>query len=252
MAYILQEYYDTGDDIITVVYATNWRGQTFTDVDGFDLTRVSIKACRVGSPGDVTMDIMATTAGKPSGAILGTVDVNANGWTTDAGGDWYNFDFETPVTIPAATMCAIVLSIPAGNAANHIWWRDDQSGTTYTGGTYVYSSNSGSTWTISSGGDLMFRTYSTGIDYEDLAGTASGTLTSVGVLALSVALVGVSTGILTVTGALLGTISLAGTATGTLSTSAVLIYGPLKGSNEEKFVRRLVACANDSLYYGDV
>jgi len=172
MAYTLQEYYDTGDDTLTVCYSNNWRGQTFTDASGFDLTRVSIKAYRIGAPGNVTMDIMATTAGKPSGAVLGTVDVSANGWTTDADGDWYDFDFETPVTIPAGTMYAIVLSIPAGDASNQVRWRDDQSGTPYSNGTYVYSSNSGGTWTISAGADLMFRTYS-----GDDSGAAGGFMT---------------------------------------------------------------------------
>ena len=161
MAYTLQEYYDISDDTITQCYGVNWRGQTFTDAGGFSLTKVSVKAFKIGSPGDVTMNIKATTAGKPSGAALGTATTSANGWTTDGAGDWYDFIFDPAVVLDAGVMYAIEVSIPTGNSVNQIIWRDDQSGATYAGGTYVYSSNSGGSWTISSGGDLMFRTYST-------------------------------------------------------------------------------------------
>ena len=233
MAYTLQEYYDVNDNTTTVCYGVQWRCQTFTDAGGFDLTRVSVKAFRTGTPGDVTMDIMGTTDGKPSEGVLGTVDVSANGWTTDSAGDWYNFDFSPAVTLTAGTPYAIVLSIPGGGPTNKIDWRDDSSGAAYDGGTYVYSTDSGSNWTISSGADLMFRTYSgDAAAYVDLAFTDTVTFSEV--LNLG------------------NTIPIGFTNTVTFSESVTISLGPLSGTKAEKDTRRLVAFGNDTAYYEDI
>ena len=252
MAYTLQEYYDTGDGTYTEVYSIRWRSQTFTDAIGFDLTRVAIKAYRIGAPGDVTMNIMATTSNKPSGDILGTVDVSANAWTDNSAGDWYNFDFVTPVTIPAATPYCFVLSIPGGNVGNQVRWKIDTTGS-YLGGYWVSSTNSGSTWTVNAGSDGMFRTYGgDATSYVDMAFTDTVIFSEVFNLGLIIPIGFTDTITFSEVLNLGGIIPIGFTNTVTFSESMTISFGPLSGTKAEKDTRRLVAFGNDTVYFEEI
>jgi hypothetical protein len=160
MAYVKEIYYDTNDDAYASVYGATWRGQSFTTVGGFDLTRITLLLWKGGSPGNTTVGIYATSEGIPTGEALATKTVADTGITTDQGGSWYNFDLAAPLTLSAATMYAIVLSAPDGNISNYVSWRRDASSPTYAGGEVFVSTNSGSSWASASTVDYMFQLYS--------------------------------------------------------------------------------------------
>lgn len=224
MAYELEIYYDTGDDDNNAsIYGDVWVSQSFTTSGGFDLTRVSAKILRAGSPGDVVAVIKATDGNnKPTGSDLATSNVvNGNGFTTDAEGEWIDFDFGTPATLSAATKYSIIIKALSGSSSNKVQWRRD-TGNGYAGGTLAYSTNSGSSWTVQSKYDLLFRTYSgaaAGPTYVDMAGTVAGAATLTGVLyGTSVPLSGAVEVEASLTGSLWGTsVALAGEIEGACS-----------------------------------
>jgi hypothetical protein len=151
------ESYTTGQDSwVTVGYdAGIVMAQTFTPSLGHTIKTVKIYALRVGTSPNIKIDIYETSAGMPTGSPIST-----SGFVSAAGFDT-NYSWQTiivsPVSLSASTMYAIVLSAQAFSYWDYVQWGDDSTSPTYAGGTLVYSPNSGSTWTISSGDDLLFQ-----------------------------------------------------------------------------------------------
>lgn len=157
MSDTLYESYDTGDDTTKgAIFGPGWRGQTFTPAISHTITSVKVKIFRTGSPGTVNFGVYATSAGKPTGATLctGTLDGNSLPTTTTT----LTEVALSGALLTAGTMYAIVFSAPSGaNSSNAISLRVKAAGT-YAGGSYIFSSNSGSSWSTDAG-DIVFDEY---------------------------------------------------------------------------------------------
>jgi len=156
----LYEYYNTGDDSQEWIYGDVWFAQTFTvGAVAHTVTSVKLKMFREGNPGTLTVGIRATDGdGKPTGADLTSGTTNANNFTTDPVGAWYEITL-AEYTLAANTKYAIVCRAPSGDASNDVGWRVDLSSPTYEEGWALYSGNSGVSWTSYYTEDLMFEVW---------------------------------------------------------------------------------------------
>lgn len=154
---IIQEQTSSSGD--AVVYGSNWIGQTFTTSDNENLVYgIELRfAADDGNPGGNTeVHIYATSAGEPTGASLGSISKTANTLQNS----YQYFEFASPISVSSATQYAIVVTETSSNNLNHNNIYVDTSSPSYTGGTYVTSADSGSTWSIVSGTDMRFRVVS--------------------------------------------------------------------------------------------
>lgn len=162
----LYEYYNTGDDGAYDEYGVYWSAQTFTPSTAHKITSVKLKLYRVGSPGTITVGIRATSSGLPTGADLCSGTINGNTLTTDTAGAWYEITLGAGYDLSASTKYAIVVRALDGWSGNEPYWRYDSTSPTYAGGSFVYSENSGGSWSAVTGNDFMFE------EWGELAVTA--------------------------------------------------------------------------------
>lgn len=152
----LKQSLTTGDDSSFPAYANYWYAQTFTTAEPYSIAGAKIYGYKQNSPGDVTLSIRATSAGKPSGGDLVSATVLEADLPT--GADWIEFSFSTPYPLSGSTQYAIVVRAPAGDAANALLWRFDADNG-YADGTKVGSNDSGGSWgTPSATDDFLFQT----------------------------------------------------------------------------------------------
>ncbi len=154
---LVPDFYMGGDNSQRDVENLNWFSQTFTTVVGYRINGVWIKAYRVGNPGTLTVGLRGTGVGLPNGPpnlLTGTID--ANTFTTDTNGAWYQITFTTDAELANATTYAIVIS-SAGVAPNIAEWRIDTTGD-FIGGQACVSAagGGGGTWVAIAGQDFMF------------------------------------------------------------------------------------------------
>lgn len=155
----LKESFTSGlDTWYKTINTPRYDGQTWTTTSSYDLEFMKIKMRRTGSPGTMTFEVYATSAGKPTGSVLATGTVNANLITTDTAGEWVTLAFTTPYTVADATMYAFVYKYSACDASNFIEHHTDTDNG-YAGGTYVYSTNGGSSWVAYGGADQGFEAW---------------------------------------------------------------------------------------------
>jgi len=162
----LFEYYNTGYDnnqkigyidyVGTYLYVG---GQTFTPQVTHNQTSVKLKLFRSGSPGTITCYLFGTAAGLPVAPILRSKTYNGDSITTNANGEWVEFVWETPYQVTAGVKYAIVLDSP--NSGGSIWWQEDITSPTYTGGNKIFSTDGSVTFDNYYGTDMMFETYGT-------------------------------------------------------------------------------------------
>lgn len=159
------------------VYGVNWFCQTFKpSVTGL-LTALGLNLEESGNPsGNMNIGIYAVDgSSKPTGAALGSYTKTA----TDVGAHAEKtYTLDTPASLTSATEYAIVISVPSGDISNSIlWYRNHTSSpNSYANGVPGASTDSGSTWTMSSpaaGVDRSFKTYMS----VPLTVTASGMAT---------------------------------------------------------------------------
>jgi hypothetical protein len=156
----LFEYYNSGDDLNAFVYG-NWQaGQTFTvGASPHQVTFLKLKLYRIGTVFSVTISIKATSGGVAVGADLTSLTIDGATLPTSPSGVWVEFSISYPLS--ADTMYAIVLKAPSatGGGLSLVEWRIDSTGSTYAGGTRVWSDDGGATWYIDSGMDCMFEVW---------------------------------------------------------------------------------------------
>ena len=241
MSWTLQDYNNTGDNSASAFYGVNWNAQTFTTTGSYTITRVKIKAYKTGgSPGTMTLSIKAVVGGQPSGGDLCSGTYNANDFTTDTSGEWYEITLGAGAALTGSTQYAIVVRCPDGADINNAgaWRNYNAAGGNYAGGSVWASSDSGSSWTASTNRDNMFETYS-GVEssYSDISATITLTVDLTGVLS-SNAFRDMS-----------ATISLAVALSGDLSATRT---GTGMLSRANKVTSRLIAIGNNCLYYEDI
>jgi len=156
------EYYITGDDSNVACYGTNWMGQTFTPSVTHTLTNVKLLLARVLEPGEVTVSISPTTAGKPdydSDLCVGTTNGNTLTEDTDVG-EWRGITLGDGAEVTSDVMYAIVIRAADGDDSNSLRARADISSPAYTRGAFVVGTSSGGIWAIQYDKDLMFEEWS--------------------------------------------------------------------------------------------
>jgi len=179
----LHEYYNTGDDSYVSIYGDIWKAQTFTPSTNHKVTSVKLLLYRVGSPGTVTVSIRATTDGKPTGADLCVGTTDGNTLTTNTAGEWREITLGNGYDLSADTQYAIVIRALNAISTNRVVWCLDASSPTYGDGTYVYSSDSGDSWTVDNARDCMFEEW--GVVIYDEKGRTQIILTTQGKSALA-------------------------------------------------------------------
>lgn len=125
------ENYITNDDH---AYACEyWKGQSFTPSVDHIITSVWVKLYRAGTPGTVYCRIHTIAGGKPDTTALCTGTYNGNLLGTGSSGAWIEITFSPGALLFSGT--EYVLMIGGGDSSsNLIYWRDDVTSPTYTGG----------------------------------------------------------------------------------------------------------------------
>lgn len=194
--------YEAGLDTWEKVYAANWRGQTFTLASAAFVTHVDIWGLRLSNGLDSTAYIETVHSDNltnPTGTILVTDSIASSSWSTGTPA-WSAVEVNS--YLEAGTY-ALIWSSPTSDVSNCPQLGRDAGGASYTGGQYIYSADSGSTWTTTSASDLYIRVYtaSGGVttaldnaahDYAFAADSTNLTLMKDGVSVSSTALSGAS------------------------------------------------------------
>lgn len=154
---IVEDNYMGGDDGDEDVETTDWLAQTWTTSENYYIKGVWIKAFRVGTPGDSTVSVRATGASLPTGADLASGTIDADDFTTDTDGEWYEVSFTDHYELDIDTEYSIVVRALAGGATDYVSWRVDITGEE-ADGQAVSSANSGVAWAALAGTqDFMFN-----------------------------------------------------------------------------------------------
>ena len=147
--------YTTGDDAQATFEGTAWLAQTFTvGATPITVTSAKVYVNTYNGSGEGYIYIKAVDVnGKPTGSILGTASVT---WPTGWGvSSWVEGTFSSSVSLSANTEYALIIRrVPTSDI---IYWRYDNSSSSYTDGHRCTSSNSGSTWVVDSNAtDFLF------------------------------------------------------------------------------------------------
>jgi hypothetical protein len=114
---------------------------------------------KAGNPSTLTVSIKAVDGdGKPTGADLTSGTTNGNTLPTGSPYEWRAITL-TQYWLEPETKYAIVCRALEASSPNEINWRSDSSSPSYTGGSFVYSQDAGSTWTVVTGTDCMFEVW---------------------------------------------------------------------------------------------
>jgi len=141
------------------IWGVRWGGQTFLFADEKTITKVNLMLKKVGTPvGNITLEIFATSAGEPTGAALASKVLVADDVLTTSYA-LEEFVLDSPLDIDADTVYAITWKVPDTNEANRVVAQFANSGNPYADGTFLYSTDSGSNWTIEADYDFRFDIY---------------------------------------------------------------------------------------------
>lgn len=181
------EYYESGDDTLNYprISDNRWVGQTFrigtlSEDTNFNITNIAV--------------YMQQKEGNNVNYIWRILEVNASGHpnkTTEycnatvstatyatAGNNWYNHTLTDCPIFNASTSYALVVSTPTGDDGDRAGWRRDGAGSTYDGGNYTTSTDSGTTWVIPAANEFLFRIWGDLVRTVDvtLGSPANGTI----------------------------------------------------------------------------
>lgn len=145
----------TGDSTVAIFSGTSWPGQTFTPTSDTLVSSVGVRVYKESTGEDLTVHIRETTAGLPSGADKTSGTLAKATMTATSPGDWHSVPV-TPYQLTAGQVYAVILSCDDSGGVRDLFWRRIGS-STYAGGSYVLSTNSGSTWTADTAKDFMFE-----------------------------------------------------------------------------------------------
>lgn len=138
---------------------TQWYMQTFTTTSAYAISDVALNCWKYGSPGNITVSIRETIAGKPVGDDLCSVTVADSEISTLPTLTYYTFTFDTSSPLKDATQYAIVARAPSGDAGNYFQALGYGS-SGYADGGSASSIDSGNGWgTVSTTTDANFKTY---------------------------------------------------------------------------------------------
>lgn len=149
---------------LTLNNANDWAFQSFTTTIGYSLTRIDL-FCGKGTGDNVgTLTVLVYLAGgdgKPTGAVLATGNID----DADVGlspYSWVVCNLTSAYNLSGSTKYCIVLHGASLDATNLVvWpWDDDGLGSSdFAGGDQGFSADGGSTWSIDTTQDNLFRCY---------------------------------------------------------------------------------------------
>jgi len=156
---VLQDYYNTGDDSSISVNTNNrYYGESFTANQNYDITSVKFLCTRIGTPGNITITLVATSAGLPTDT-LASVTV-ASSVVAEGSPAWVKFTFDSSYSLISGTKYGVYMQCATADSSNRISLQRDVSSPTYTGGILIASTDGGNSWAEVSGQDMLFETYS--------------------------------------------------------------------------------------------
>lgn len=141
---------------------TNWHAQTFpTTASAVAISKLEINTRAEDNPGTYTIivSLRETSAGQPTGSDLqgqtATITLSGNSSNT-----WRTLIFSEPILVDPSTTYAIVVRRP-DTTLGTVRWNGDDTG--YADGAGYVSTDSGATWSLSSGvsnaDDFAFRVF---------------------------------------------------------------------------------------------
>jgi len=150
------QYYDVGGSADWRVDSSRYVAQLFTPSTAHKITSVKLYIKRLGLPGTVTVEIQGVDgSGHPDGSVKCSGTIDGNGIATVR--EWVEITLGDGAVLEIGTQYAIVVDARDGDAANAIFWQEDNAGATYPGGNWEYSTTSGVSWTTSADADAMFE-----------------------------------------------------------------------------------------------
>lgn len=154
------QYYNDEADLYDTdeFYDIHWRVQTFTPSITHRILGINLPLSNAaGNPGMVTVGIRAVDGeGKPTGNDLCSGTTNGDTLPACPEWEWRYISIGGSYTLNAGTKYAIVVRL-GGDAANKLGWGFDSPSPAYSGGAVVWSSNSGTTWTVYESMDYLFE-----------------------------------------------------------------------------------------------
>ena len=138
------------------------QAQTFTAGITGRLGQVDVDLSRVGSPGDIAVQIRTVSAGAPSSTIIASATISQSS-VSEASFNWISVALGPSVAVTSGTQYAIVLSAPAAPVCcdGYEWAASFQN--PYPGGTLEQLVGTGGTWVSLTAVDLAFKTYVTSL-----------------------------------------------------------------------------------------
>jgi len=159
MAYILYESASTSLSTYDSATDTRWESQSFTPDTTHTLKKVELYGYRDGNPGDVTVEIYAsTTDDKPTGSALASTTFDGDSLGTSDDKNWISIVFSTGYMVQAGTKYCIVAKALNGDSDNKVYLGYSTS-SIYSDGKRAFSDNSGSNWFPQTTHDFWFKEY---------------------------------------------------------------------------------------------
>ena len=151
------EFFETAADSNEAISTTDWTAQTFTvgtlgTNEGFYVTKIRIDGDT--SPGAIRAQIQETTAGVPNGTVLATFN-DAPVLINSGATEWYEYDLsmimsETAKLLASGVYALVLFGVGAASVG------ENTSGG-YAGGSKYDSADTGGSWTIDTGRELLFQ-----------------------------------------------------------------------------------------------
>ena len=142
------------------IFGSHYASMTFTPRDTFNITIVSIKCYRHGSPTTLHVQVCKTYLDKPTSSILSTGTFDPSTITADVI-QWINISVSQYELETSVTYCITFYVTGTSDSSNFVAWRGVTTGGTYERGSFCWSFDSGSSWSINLNGDDNFIVYGT-------------------------------------------------------------------------------------------
>jgi len=177
--------------------ANDWGGQYWTTSEAYTIESVEFWCAKgVGdNVGTIEVELYAADgAHKPTGAILasGTIDDGDIGDTTAY--SWVSCTFTVPYALSNATEYCLAIHGDSLSASDILYGASDDTG--YADAARLFSADGGSSWTVVTANDTLFRTYKAG---GTVYGEGTKTVTGAGTVSLASEIVAWGEGILIIT-----------------------------------------------------
>jgi hypothetical protein len=138
------------------ITSSQWRGNTFTTVTGFNLEKIVLLLQRTtGGTQSIRVSVWETIGGLPTGSPLETKDLIGMTLLEDPDSSLIDVVFDTIIPLSATTMYAFSVEELEGNVRLVGSGSDE-----YAGGTHIWTNDSGSAWGVMASWEHVFYLYS--------------------------------------------------------------------------------------------